>query len=122
MSVPRRVTLSVALLVVAATIIIVGLPDGTADAHFTSDTGGTNMEQPCVEPAFNLVSVAGVSLLDGSELIPPPHHRSYLPPPKCWKVKTSCKMLYHYTDVDSNGKVVSRTTCQAWNYRWKCSY
>ena len=108
------------LAVIAAVIVIVDASNSTADAHYTLATSGTDIDQLCVEPAFNLVSVAGVSLLSESELLPPPHHNSYMPPPKCRKVKTSCKKWFYYPDTDSNGDVVRRKTCDKWNYRWEC--
>ena len=108
------------LAIIAAVIVIVDASNSTADAHFTPTTSGTGMEQLCIEPAFNLVSVAGVSLLGESDLIPPPHHNSYMPPPKCRKVKTTCKRWHYYTDTDSNGRPVTKKTCRAWNYRWEC--
>ena len=119
MTVLKLTVFSFALAVVAAAIVIVDASNNTADADFKPATIGSNIEQLCNDPATNLVSVASVSLFDDSELIPPPHHNSYMPPPKCRKVKTSCAKYYRYVTI-VNGKPVKKETCDKWNYRWEC--
>ena len=121
MTVLRLMIFGITLIVVATAVVIVGSPNDTADAHFTATTTGTNMEQLCEEPTLNLISVTDLSWLSDSELLPPPHHYSYSGPLKCKKVKTSCAKEYTYTDCDRDGNCRTKTSCDKWNYKWKCS-
>ncbi len=121
MTVLRLMIFGITLMVVATAVMIIGSPNSTADAHFTPTTTGTNLEQLCEEPTLNLVSVAGLSWVSDSELMPPLHHNSYMPPPKCWKVRTSCAKWYTYTDCDRDGNCKTKRSCDKWNYKWKCS-